>query len=582
MNLSMSRLPYILFALFAGLLAIALVRHYSSVPYWDMWDGYLDFYNRILDGDLTAWWYQHNEHRIVLSRLLFWMDIAWFGGKSAFLIVVNFLLAVSAALLMAGIFREMFREQRYGKSHWLLFTLCLTMPLSWMQEENLSWAFQSQFFLAHILPLAAFVCFYLSEKTQNWRWFLASLFLGIASVGAMANGVAVLPILAVLSIFASDSPTKKSLAYGLTAGSMLLLYFSDYRSPPGHGSLAETISQHPWEMLKYIALYVGSPLHFLLENVTPKTWETAVLNLSMVSGFALMLGSAAILLSVLQCPRKRLLEIALLGFIAYIGATAFGAAGGRLMFGLEQALAGRYRTPAILLWLCFLILVLKLYPSKGMLKSNTAQALAISCLSATLLFAAFAQIRGAVSNNESTTFERNAAILSIALGVKDVGQIRHVYPSAERAIKIAETSLLNNISIFFQDGVYANLEKTLISSHIAEKEFRSGEVPRCPGALDKLSGIEDDPTYIKITGWLYKNDVPENSPVSVSTSGGELIGYLIRGKERGDVAAIVSEEARYSGYYAYLLSGKANESNRVFVNTNTSSCWFPIANDPSN
>ncbi|MGD4365427.1 hypothetical protein QT713_22860, partial [Xanthomonas citri pv. citri] len=42
---------------------------FSPVPFWDMWDGGLGFYVRQMT-DVSQWWAQHNEHRIVLSRIL--------------------------------------------------------------------------------------------------------------------------------------------------------------------------------------------------------------------------------------------------------------------------------------------------------------------------------------------------------------------------------------------------------------------------------------------------------------------------------------------------------------------------------
>jgi hypothetical protein len=41
----------------------------------DMWNGYLGFFTKLSDGDWSAWWGQHNEHRIFLARLFFWFDL---------------------------------------------------------------------------------------------------------------------------------------------------------------------------------------------------------------------------------------------------------------------------------------------------------------------------------------------------------------------------------------------------------------------------------------------------------------------------------------------------------------------------
>ena len=574
MKFLLSRLPYAAFILFAALLATALVRHYSDVPFWDMWDGYLGFYNRVLNGDLTAWWYQHNEHRIVLSRILFWMDLAWFGGKSAFLIIMNFLLVVSAALLMGKIFSEIFRGHSYNSRHWLLFALCLIAPLSWMQKESLAWAFQSQFFLAQLLPLLAFYCFYLSEKHQSWTWFLVSLFLGIASAGTMANGVAVLPVLAVVSCLASKAPLKKAFLYGVSGVVVLTIYFSDYQSPQGHGSMAASLFEDPVGMFMYTALYIGSPVHFLLDKMTPTSFDTVVLYFSMASGFLLMLGSLAILLIGLRRPRKYVLEIALLGFIAYLGASAFGTAGGRLTFGVEQALSGRYRTPALFLWLCFLILFMRFYPCD--VGSLVRRQSSIVGLTLTILLLVPPQVNGGLSDNLGEEFERNAAVLALGLQIKDSEQIRQVYPWIDYALEIAKESVESEVSIFSPDDRFYRLSEALEHEELQHGQDYAQSIERCQGAVDEVVPVAASANYGKISGWLYAHNVKSNNPLSITLSSGETIGYLIIGRDRPDVARAISENARYSGYIGYIELRAAFDSDRLFVGTGTKECWLDV------
>ena len=36
---------------FVSLVAVGMVKSYSPVPFWDMWDSYLGFYLRVEEGD---------------------------------------------------------------------------------------------------------------------------------------------------------------------------------------------------------------------------------------------------------------------------------------------------------------------------------------------------------------------------------------------------------------------------------------------------------------------------------------------------------------------------------------------------
>jgi hypothetical protein len=60
--------------LFFGSTVIGAIRNYSPVPFWDMWDGYIGFYERISNGHWEAWWERHMEHRLVFSRVFFWLE----------------------------------------------------------------------------------------------------------------------------------------------------------------------------------------------------------------------------------------------------------------------------------------------------------------------------------------------------------------------------------------------------------------------------------------------------------------------------------------------------------------------------
>jgi hypothetical protein len=86
----------LVFALMMGSAAIyGMVQHYSPVPYADML-GVFIFYEALHNGDWSVWWAQHNEHRIVLARILFWLDWRLSDGNGV-LLLGSHLLMIAAA-----------------------------------------------------------------------------------------------------------------------------------------------------------------------------------------------------------------------------------------------------------------------------------------------------------------------------------------------------------------------------------------------------------------------------------------------------------------------------------------------------
>ena len=65
---------FVLPALFVVSTILGTVRWFSPVPFWDMWEHTVRFYTDVLDGRWSAFWDQANEHRIVISYALFWLD----------------------------------------------------------------------------------------------------------------------------------------------------------------------------------------------------------------------------------------------------------------------------------------------------------------------------------------------------------------------------------------------------------------------------------------------------------------------------------------------------------------------------
>ena len=110
------------------------------------------FYVRTASEGWAPWWEQGNEHRFLLSRILFWVEFHFFGD-------LKFLLAMNVVLLLAisGVFSLLIRRsgmaQEGAVSPGALTLFIAGAAFSWMQQENLRWEVASQIYLAHLLPL---------------------------------------------------------------------------------------------------------------------------------------------------------------------------------------------------------------------------------------------------------------------------------------------------------------------------------------------------------------------------------------------------------------------------------------------
>jgi hypothetical protein len=537
-------------ALIFGVLAIAGgVRGYSAVPFWDMWDGYLGFYVKVSDGDWSAWWAQHNEHRILLARLLFWLDISWFNGAGWFLLLINYLLLAAACYVFWNAWREQAQSQNTFIAFFLLAWLC-----SWSQNNNLTWGFQSQFILAQLLPLAAFFLLHRSTAATdrgNLYFALATL-CGVLAAGSMANGVLALPLMTAFALLAHMG-WRRCLSLAVFSSGMLWLYFGDYHAPANHGSLFQAFRENPSGVFHYVSLYVGGPFYYLFGQGEGAKYIAAA------AGIFLIASSAAFAWRTVPHARTATLPLALLTFILYIGGTALGTAGGRLMFGVEQALASRYMTPALMVWAALIVLYAPSFASLGARFHNK---LWIPFLLLVLLM--LPQQLKALVNQQDMLFERKVAALALELGIKDQPQINNIFPFTDWALSLSEAPVARNLSIFGMSPIKDT--KELINNEV------SNAVPTlrpCQGTLDEIQPIEGDTRYLRVRGWFFDpstNSVPEQ--IQIVDERGLIRGSALTGQSRHDVESAFSRSHRYSGFKGYALAN--TQGNKIaFVDPQT-------------
>ncbi len=232
-------------------------------------------------------------------------------------------------------------------SYFYLGCLITVFAFSWKQDENITWAFQSQFWFAYLFPLLAFYFLGISaNNTKNELIFyaLACLF-GILSAGTMANGILALPLLAVMSLTLNKGWLR---TVNLCVLSLIVvgLYISHYQPPEQHGSIITNITQLPLQTVIFFIEYLGSPL----KNIY----------LSFVLGIFHLYLIWMILKNISQFKHNPI-YLSVVAFILYYLATAMVVSVGRVDLGMKAALVGRYTTPSIISLMLSVAVYLSIY-----------------------------------------------------------------------------------------------------------------------------------------------------------------------------------------------------------------------------
>ncbi|MGB8166925.1 MAG: hypothetical protein WCF18_05500, partial [Chthoniobacteraceae bacterium] len=156
-----------------------------DVPFFDAWTGMAPVFVAAHDGTLSfdTFFAQHNEHRILVPRLIFFAVGWWTHWNTRLEMALTWalLVAVSANLWML---LKVTGWRARGGTHATYFAMAL-FSFTVMHEQNLFMGFQ----LSFVLPLALFTaaCWMANGCRRPWS-FLATALLNTIATFTIASG----------------------------------------------------------------------------------------------------------------------------------------------------------------------------------------------------------------------------------------------------------------------------------------------------------------------------------------------------------------------------------------------------------
>ena len=413
---------------------ILVAAGYVDVPYWDQW-------NLVNPGEPAPLWLRNNEHLIVFPRLFFWIDDVVFRGRNQFNIAA--ILGIQA--LQGAVLVLLARTLGYRSRPALFLAVCTAgvILFATCQRENFTWGFQVQF----VLVFAAFstgayaLTRYASHRSPYW--LAAAVAAGVVSCGSMANGVAALPILAVLAL----GMRRPRAAAVLLAAAVIVtaIFFVGYVPGPRLPHVANPIRH----LIIYGLAYLGNPFARTITGARLWPFERIV-SLSAWWGLGVAaLAALALLLAVARTPwlagyrfsppfgdperaaniggpdeieregteESQNAGLALASIILFtLAAVAVTAAGRGVSADDGQALAIRYATSVVPLLVASLFLVGHALSAW----TRTAWARGLGALGASLLLLTFALLgQGTLDDAVSHTNGVEVGMLALAVGAHD-------------------------------------------------------------------------------------------------------------------------------------------------------------------
>ena len=513
------------------LVARAAARFVVNVPFWDEWE-MIPLLESARRGQLSidALWAQHNEHRIMLPRLV-WLAIAEvFGWNEPAMVAFNIVTAFGTLIVLALLIRRTVGRVAPAAANWVLLVASF-LTFSFAQWENWTWGWQATIFLnVFAVTLAVWL---LSRWNGRWAGLLAPIAASVVGALSFGAGLVFLALLPAAVLLAPGERTRWTrVAQTLVVGAIVVIcaavYLTGWHHPSYHPSVGTCLAE-PASFARYVLAYLGAGIGAQGAR-SAVTWGAA--------GIALFAGCAAWLAFGPLPRRDAVLPWALLAAYAAMNAAITGI--GRVGFGVEQALSPRYVTMAMLFWVSLAAVVA--LSGKGFIERRGAIArLAFTGFVAAAALLAARTYASSWRGGEQGLASREAILRLGADCVRhaDVAPdacLQRVYPNPE-TIR-ARVPILRELGV----GPFAarGLERPLAAYALVEERG---------GQIDGLTVTQSlDVEQVAVHGWA-ADPMRRRPPATVLIAvDGDVIGRTAPAFRRRDVATALGRAFRQSGW----------------------------------
>ncbi len=417
----------------AALVLSFVARHGIAVPFWDQWE-LVDLLARHHAGELTLadLLAQHNEHRPFFPRL------AWLGLAALSRWDVRYELwgnAVLAGLTLVVLWRLLVTTVRPLDP---ALPIRLLLPLSWLafslvQAENWVWGWQLSVFLNVLASVLA--VWAVTRWSNEWRGLLLASGAAVVATLSFASG---LLMWSVIPFAFLGGPAARRWALRVSSAmlgvAVWVAYFANYRHPAHHPN-PRFLFQHPLEYRGYVAAWLGGPLGAGRVEIALVAGSLGLLALAGAAGWLWKQG-----------PELRRLVVPWCGLACYAVASAAMTGVGRVGFGVEQALSGRYTTIAGLFWMGLVVLGaiavretwVRRPPGAAGVRRLVWAAAAVAVVAAALGYG-FAYQQGRAYHKARGRVVRAATGCLMAYERASAACLETLYPSAGRVRALART-----------------------------------------------------------------------------------------------------------------------------------------------
>ena len=510
----------------------AVVAANCDLPYSDEWDTWMTW---LRQGYSAAWLFaQHNDHRIVTTRLLFVIDNLAFHGRVWFPQAVS--LAVQAALMWllwklarrAGV-----ADPQDNRVLGAAIACCL---FSAQQSINFIWGFQVQFILVYATGAAALAALLCAAETESrarrGAWMAACLLLGAACSYSMANGILIWPILLLAAAWLRVG--RSTLGVLAASGPLVgVFYFHGWHTSPLDAPAPL------WRVAWFAMAHAGGPIAPLVRALGGDS-STIGIAAALIGGTLLVYAAVQWILMWTRRGQYSGAQVVLLHFALFVAAASFAIAAGRAHLQLADAFRSRYITPPYILWACLLAVA---WPQLRGVAPHAIRWAAVAALLVGIVPYQAAKLRDA--RVLGAAFNRTA--VALVVGVNDPVMWPYLDRPVTDSAPAVEYLKSHRLTIFHHDWTHWP------GLPLAARFSVDAGASACQGAFQEAASVDDParPGW-RVSGWARNASGGGPDLIVLGDSSGHIAGVAL---------AISGEWAGYARPGSPALTAYAVEPN---------------------
>lgn len=504
---------------------------YSLVPY--------------LVKDLNfQWLFQlHNEHWIVFTKLIYWVQYKFFHGSKIFILSLQILMQVFIFYFIH--FKIKYAINNLQFFYKLFILLFISLLLATLQLSGIwHWGFAIQQQFTVLFFILAFESFYRFQKSNEVYMYLFSIIFSIFAALSSANGLIVILVIFIYSLFFLNKNI-----YKISNFIFLLLIYSSYMM---HYLSIEKNSVNTIFSIKNFFLYflsfIGSPFS------ADKTIFSIILG---TIGMSILCGILYTIYINKIYKNSNTIMYFLFTLLLPLSST-FLAAIGRSRYGIEQSLDSRYIVFSGFFWIVLLVLIVLINKEKQFIQKVSRLYIYTFCIVLGILY---------INTNQQykvyTAIQEDQKVQHLALQYgyyiyEPFSVFTKLFPNSEKAYENLNLLSENNYQVFLGNSNLIGkdiktLGYTIADKHIINKNIEEIKTYLLPEQNGKLKFAYE------FKGWAEVDKDFLDAKVLVANEKGIIVGMGMTGFSRKDVAQYLKVKEYKYGIRGFII----NENSKI-------------------